>query len=353
MCPKFVSTTLGGEGMAVTIKDVAKAANVTPSTVSRVITDNPRISEKTKKRVRKVMQELGYHPNFKARNLASRSTQTIGLVMPNSTDKVFQNPFFPEVIRGISKTAHRMEYALHFSTGESVEEIYDGVVKMVQSGRVDGVILLYSRVNDRVMTFLEENEFPYTMIGKPYDQVDRISHVDNDNYSAAKEVTEYLLNLGHQRIGYVGGSTTLMVTMDRQRGYETALRNAGIQACQDYIVHEDFLIEGGQEAITELLSLQKPPTALVAADDLLALGIIKKLEKMGLTVPDDISIVSFNNLLLSEVSRPALTSVDIDIFNLGLQAAKSLIEKINNPDEPAKRITVPYKMIERNSCKKI
>ncbi|KAA9029947.1 LacI family DNA-binding transcriptional regulator [Niallia endozanthoxylica] len=339
--------------MAITIKDVAKAANVTPSTVSRVIADNPRISNKTKRKVRQVMEELGYQPNYKARNLASRTTQTIGLVMPNSTDQVFQNPFFPEVIRGISKMAHMTEYAIQFSTGETEEEIYDGVVQMVQSGRVDGVILLYSRMNDRVRAFLEEKAFPYTMIGKPSYDVEKISHVDNDNFSAAKEVTEYLLQLGHTKIGFVGGSTSLMVTLDRQQGYETALKEAGIPICEEYIVHEDFLIEGGKQAISELLSLKETPTALVVVDDLMAFGIINTLEKMGLRVPDDISIVGFNNLLLSEISQPPLTTVNINIFDLGYHAAKNLIEIINNPDEPAKRIIVPYQMTVRGSCKKL
>ncbi|MGM0878363.1 MAG: LacI family DNA-binding transcriptional regulator [Bacillota bacterium] len=339
--------------MAVTIKDVAKVANVTPSTVSRVIANNPRISEKTKKKVRMVMEELGYHPNFKARSLVSGSTQTIGLVMPNSTEKVFQNPFFPEVIRGISKTAHSMEYALLISTGETEEEIFEDVFHMVQGGRVDGVILLYSRINDKVMTFLEEKDFPFTIIGKPYNNIDSTSHVDNDNFSAAKEVTQYLLSLGHRRIGFVAGSLKLMVTIDRKRGYETALLDAGISINYDYIVHEEFLMEGGKEAISELLSLKEPPTALVVADDLMAFGMFNTLERMGLRVPDDLSIVSFNNLLLSEVSRPPLTSVDVNIYNLGLQSAKCLIEKIKQPDEPAKRIIIPHKMIERNSCKKI
>ncbi|WP_071392961.1 LacI family DNA-binding transcriptional regulator [Bacillus tuaregi] len=339
--------------MVITIKDVAKAANVTPSTVSRVIADNPRISTKTKKKVRQVMEELGYQPNYKARNLASRTTQTIGLVMPNSTDKVFQNPFFPEVIRGISKMAHMKEYAILFSTGEMEDEIYDGVVRMVQSGRVDGVILLYSRMNDKVMAFLEEKEFPYTVIGKPPYAAEKISHVDNDNFSAAKEVTEYLLQLGHRKIAFVGGNTSLMVTQERQRGYETALQEAGMVICDQYLVHEDFLIEGGKQAISELLALKEKPTALVVVDDLMAFGIINTLEKMGLRVPDDMSIVSFNNLLFSELSQPPLTTVDIKIFDLGYHAAKSLIEMITHPDEPAKRIIVPYHMTERSSCKNI
>ncbi|MDT8862614.1 LacI family DNA-binding transcriptional regulator [Alkalihalobacillus sp. MEB130] len=337
--------------MPITIKDVARVANVTPSTVSRVIADNPRISQKTKEKVREVMQELGYQPNFKARSLVNRSTQTIGLVMPNSTDKVFQNPFFPEVIRGISKFAHTMEYALHISTGETEEEIYDGTVKMVQSGRVDGVILLYSRKNDKVTNFLLEKDFPFVLVGKPYDHPELITYVDNDNAKATYDVTSYFIRLGHERIGFVGGNRDLIVTVDRQRGFESAIREAGLTIQEEYIVYEEFMKEGGHQAIAELLSLPNPPSALVVSDDLMALGMIHTLDEMGVRVPEDISIISFNNLLLAEMSRPPLTSVDINIYQLGYESARCLIEKIQQPDIPPNRVTVPYNIIKRSSCK--
>jgi DNA-binding LacI/PurR family transcriptional regulator len=334
----------------VTIKDVAKQANVSPSTVSRVIANNPRISHKTKERVKEVMDRLGYHPNFNARSLANKSVQAIGLVMPGSTDKVFQNPFFPEVIRGISKVAHDKEYAILISTGETENEIYEGVVRMVQGGRVDGVILLYSRLNDRVTNFLNEKKFPFTMIGKPHTNADGTTHVDNDNYSAAKAVTDYLLSLGHKQIGFVGGSLNLLVTVDRLKGYQDALTAANVPLRKEYIVHEEFLREGGQEAISELMSLNTPPSALVVVDDLMALGMLNTLDEMNVRVPEDLSIISFNNLLLSEISRPPLTTIEVNIYQLGFQAAKCLIEKIIQPLEPAKRIIVPFQMIERNSC---
>ncbi|MCA1031018.1 LacI family DNA-binding transcriptional regulator [Bacillus timonensis] len=339
--------------MTVTIKDVAKLANVAPSTVSRVIADNPRISEKTKERVREAMDKLGYHPNFIARSLASKSTQTIGLVMPSSANKVFQNPFFPEVIRGLSKGAHDKKYSLHMSTGETEEELYEGVIEMVQSRRVDGIVLLYSRFEDRIVTYLLEKKFPFVVIGKPYKHIEEITHVDNDNYRATKEVTEYLIELGHERIAFVGGNLNYVVTIDRLLGYEKAIRNAGLPYKDEYISHEEFLKEGGQEAITDLLSLDEPPTALVVADDLMALGVLNKLDEMGKVVPDDISVVSFNNVLLTEISKPPLTSVDINIFNLGHEAAKNLIEGIEKPKEPIKRIIIPYEIIKRASCKKI
>ncbi|MFC0475121.1 LacI family DNA-binding transcriptional regulator [Robertmurraya beringensis] len=336
--------------MAVTIKDVAKLAKVAPSTVSRVIANNPRISEKTKKKVREAMDELGYHPNFIARSLASQSTQAIGLVMPSSTDVVFQNPFFPTVLRGLSEGAHEKHYALYMTTGKTDNEILDGVTQMVQGGRVDGVVLLYSKIEDKVLMYLQERGIPFVVIGKPFKHVEEITHVDNDNFRATKEVTEYLIQLGHDHIAFVGGNLNLVVTVERLLGYEKALREAGISLNDEYIVHEEFLREGGQEAVRELLSLKVPPTALVVADDLMALGVLNTLDELGIKVPEDISIISFNNVLVSEMSRPPLTSVDINIFDLGFDAARSLIQKIENPKEPIKRIIIPHQIVKRFSC---
>jgi DNA-binding LacI/PurR family transcriptional regulator len=338
--------------MAVTIKDVAKLANVSPATVSRVIANNPRISEQTKKRVRAAMEGLSYHPNFNARSLANRSTKAIGLVMPSSGDIVFQNPFFSEVLRGISTKAHENEYVLYISTGNTENEIFQGVVSMVQGRRVDGILLLYSRIDDKIVGYLVEQHFPFTVIGKPFKDLERITHVDNDNFKISKEVTEYLIELGHERIAFVGGNLNLVVTIDRMLGYETALREANIPYCDEYIIHEEFLKEGGREAVAELLALDDPPTALVVADDLMAFGVLSMLDDLGIAVPEDISIISFNNLMLSEYSRPPLTSVDINIFQLGYEAVQCLIDSIDKPSQKPKRVTIPAKMIERQSCQR-
>ncbi|WP_243292275.1 LacI family DNA-binding transcriptional regulator [Bacillus sp. FJAT-47783] len=338
--------------MAVTIKDVAKHANVSPSTVSRVIADHPRISEETKRKVRKAMEQLGYHPNFQARSLANKSTETIGVVMPSSTNYAFQNPFFPEVLRGISMKAHEIGYGLYLSTGTKEEEIYREVVSMVQGGRVDGIVLLYSRIHDQVMNYLFEENFPFIVIGRPYEHTDDITYVDNDNVAISKEVTNYLIELGHDRIAFVGGDLDLVVTVDRLVGYKEALQHARIPYRSEYFVQERFLREGGREAIKALLSLPEPPTALVVADDMMAFGIMSHLESLKITVPEQISIISFNNLMVAEYSKPPLTTVEINIFQLGYEATNCLIEKMKNRDVLAKRITIPAKIIERQSCDK-
>ncbi len=336
--------------LGVTIKQVAKAAGVAPSTVSRVIADHPRISAATKKRVKKAMKEMGYHPNANARNLANRSTQSIGVVMPTSADKALQNPFFPEVLRGISAVAHHLDYSLLLSTGETDEEMQEGVERMVYSNRVDGIILLYSQIDDPVVNFLLEQDFPFVVVGKPSERVDEITHVDNDNVRAGKDITNHLISLGHKNIGFIGGSKDRIVTVDRMRGYERALKEAGLPFLEDYRIHTEFLKSGGRQAVHELFSLPDPPTGLVIADDLMSIGVVNMLEEFGKRVPQDVSIVSFNNVYLSEVTRPPLTTVDIHIYQLGSQAAKCLIEKMKDRSEPAKRIIIPYEIKHRASA---
>jgi len=340
--------------MAVTIKDVAKRANVAPSTVSRVISNSSRISEKTKERVREAMKELGYHPNFNARSLANKSTSTLGIVMPSSAKVAFQNPFFPEVLRGISMKAYQEGYGLYLSTGQTEEEILEEVKHMVYGGRVDGILLLYSKVNDQVMPFLLEQEFPFVLIGRPHNvNEDRVTYVNNDNFKAAKTVTEYLLLLGHERIGFIGGNLDYVVTIDHMKGYGQALKNANIPILEEYMVYNEEVKEGGQDAVIELLSNGQRPTALVVADDIMTFGVLRMLADMDVKVPDDISIVSFNNVMISELSSPPMTTVDIHIYDLGFNATDCLISKIGSPMFEERKVIIPHRLIKRQTCRKL
>ncbi|MDY0409123.1 LacI family DNA-binding transcriptional regulator [Virgibacillus soli] len=338
--------------MTITIKDVAQAAGVSPSTVSRVISDHPRISEETKNRVRGVMQELGYHPNLQARSLVVRSTETIGVVMPNSASKVLEDPFFPEVLRGISTKAREHQFGIYLSTGATEKEIYDEVVQMVQGRRVDGIILLYSRTDDKIMKYLLEKKFPFTVVGRPFENAERITFVDNDNTSITKQVTTHLIDLGHKEIAFLGANTEFVFTIDRLKGYKQALEEAQIAFNEDYIIPDAFLQDEqlAEEKMKQLLALPNRPTAFVIKDDFLAIQFISFFNSIGIRVPEDISMVGFNNITLCEYSHPPLTSVDIHIFRLGLEGANCLIEMLKNPDTLPKRITIPGQMIYRKSC---
>lgn len=336
--------------MAVTIRDVADATNVSPSTVSRVISDNPRISQKTKEKVRLAMKELGYHPNFIARSLANQSTSVIGVVFPSSGDTAFQNPFFTEVLRAISEGAHDEKFGIQLTTGKTEEEILNDVIQMVQGKRVDGLILLYSRQDDPIIDYLLEQNIPFVLVGQPTSKPDHITYVDNDNCLAAKEGTEGLIHLNHKKIAFIGGINGLMVTNKRLAGYKQALEEANIPIQEEYIIFDDFLIEGGKHAVEKLLALKELPTAVLVTDDLMAMGVMQSLNEEGLRIPEDVAILSFNNTIFSVLSNPPLSSVDIHIFDLGLEAISQLVKRIKNPEEPVSHSIIPYKIVIRSSC---
>lgn len=339
--------------MAITIKDVAREANVSPSTVSRVIGNHPGISEETKKRVRNVMKNLGYYPNLQARSLVVRSTETIGIVMPNSATQALQNPFFPEVLRGISHKVHENNYGVYLTTGISEEETYNQVVAMVQGRRVDGIILLYSKTDDKLMKYLLDEQFPFTVVGRPQQNAEHTTYVDNDNIYITKQVTDYLIQNGHRKIAFIGTNMDLVFTIDRMEGYKQSLSAAGIPFNEKYIIDDECIKARGKEGIAKFFENTDRPTAIVVADDIMAIELLSYSEELDITIPDDISMISFNNILLAEYTKPSLTSVDINIFQLGFEAANCLLEKIKNPEALPKRITIPATIIERKSVKKI
>ena len=337
--------------MDVTIKDVAKEAQVAASTVSRVIKDSPNISEETKRRVREVMDRLGYYPNFQAQSLAGKNTKAIGVILPNAAFHSFQNPFFSEVLLGISTSANENKYGIYLSTSATEETIYEEVVRMVQGKRVDGILLLYSRKNDKLLSYLNKVKVPFTVVGRPYEKEQQITYVDNDNVQTSIDVTNHLIKLGHKRIAFIGGNQQFVVTVDRLKGYKRALEKAEINYDERFVIGEMAVKEEGQVVVEALMKLEKPPTAIITQDDLIAFQMISHLEALNMNVPNDISIISFNNYFVSQHSRPPLTSVDIGITQLGYEATSSLIELIETPSTLPKRITIPTRLIERESVK--
>ncbi|MGG3449812.1 LacI family DNA-binding transcriptional regulator [Domibacillus aminovorans] len=337
--------------MAVTIKDVAKKAQVAPSTVSRVLSDHPKITQETKEKVRKVMEELGYHPNLLARNLVRQSSQTVGIIMKESSEHSLFDPFFPAVLKGMSDLLHDREYSILMTTGETNEEIYQDVVKMVQGKNVDGLIMLYSRDEDPILEHLLKRKFPFVMIGKPATHIDEIMYVDNDNVKAARDMTQYLLSIGHKRIAYVGGNPKFEVHKDREQGYREALQISGIQ--ETIIFQTSATRESGKELVDKLLKMEKRPTAILTTDELKCMSILSALYAESLRVPDDISITTFMDSLISELSSPPLTTMDIHPFQLGYEAAKTLVELLENPNMMRRNILVPTSLVKRQSCKKL
>ena len=186
-----------------TVKDVALKAKVSPSTVSRVISNHPKISEETRKRVLKVMDDLGYYPNAIARSLASKKTGTLGVILPNRSEDLLLNPFFPEALRGIIKGAASASYDVLLSSSTEGKSELEIVKTFIRSSKVDGIILMSSKVNDECQEYLSSIGFPFSLIGSPYDHKEKVNHVDNDNYMAAYELTTYLSMIGRKRIALI------------------------------------------------------------------------------------------------------------------------------------------------------
>ncbi|MBB6481079.1 LacI family DNA-binding transcriptional regulator [Spirochaeta isovalerica] len=331
--------------MAVTIKDVADRAGVSPSTVSRVIHNNPKISEETKLIVNKAMEDLKYHPNAVARSLANSSTQTIGLILPNSSDDLFTRPFFIEAMRGISIYAQNQNYNLMYCFSNSEEEEVEFIRNYINSGWVDGIVLFTARKDDKCISYLQRREFPFVVIGEP-ENGDEILWVDNDNVQSMYNVTSYLVEKGFRRIGLITGPDQFAVTRNRREGYRQALISRKIDIVESLIKTGDsFSEETGYQCMKELLSLKNPPEAIAAADDYLAFGAMKAMDESGKQLP----IIGFNNSPRADFLTPSLSSVDINPVLLGENAVQLLIKSLQNKVLPFKNVIVGTRLIERES----
>ena len=339
--------------MAVTIKDVAALAGVSPSTVSRTCKNNPSISEETKERVRKAMAELGYEPNFQASNLASQNSRTIGIILPASAKEVYENSFYLEAIQGISHYCNGRQYMTTIVTGQDEAEILDAVRSMSRSGKVDGFIILYSKKDDPVIDYLFNEGLLYILIGKATQYTNQTIYIDNDNLLAGREAAEYLYQLGHRRIAYLGSDSSLMFSADRKAGYQLALASHQLPVRPEYCVEVKNVSENNEEAIRRLLMQKDRPTAILVSDDILAVSLERVCLENHLAIPEDLSIISFNNSLFARLTSPQLTSIDIGAGQLGSEAASQIINHIETPNRLATKIIVPHHLIERDSCCKI
>lgn len=333
---------------AVTINDVARKAGVSPSTVSRVISKNPKISAPTRDRVLKCMDELGYHPNAIARSLASNKTWAIGVIMPATSQDLFLNPFFPEALRGIVKSASNSGYDLLLSTNTESGEELEVVKQFVLGSRVDGIILMTSRVNDECVEYLCARDFPFSLIGSPDGLDEKINHVDNDNYMAAYEVTRYLSMLGRRRIAMIAGNENLIVTKKRVEGYKRALIESNLAFKHNYLFTGSFDEQTGYECGSIIAAMTERPDAVIVTDDLVAYGAVKVFEGLGVKIPKDIAVASFNNSVLSRYFNIPITSVDINAVMLGEQAMRLVLKAIEKGVR-GNKIIIPYTLYKRQS----
>lgn len=335
--------------MKVTIKDVAKKAGVATSTVSRTLKDSSSISEITKNKVRKAMEELGYVPNVQAQTLALKASRNIGLILPPSKDNSHQKqPFFMDIISEISQALNELQYTAALVSGKSEEELLNRVDRMYKQSLVDGFIVLYSLEGDMVVDYLWEQKIPFVMVGKPFNNSLAIRYVDNDNIAVAKTAVETLQKYGHQRIAFVCPNLQELVYRERYSGYKLGLEQAGLDCNLICCLEDPFSVE---KFISKLTT--KEITAIVAGDDVVAIKLMPFLANNGLDVGNDLSLIGINNSIFATLFHPYLTTIDIHVNDLGKQSAKLIVEVLKDNALPATSYIISHEVVIRETVTKI
>lgn len=331
--------------MTATIREVASAAGVSVATVSRVVSgSHHRVSAATRDRVLAAVARLRYHPNLVARGLKKRVTGTIGLIVPD-----ISNPFFPAIARGIEDVAHRAGLAvLLCNTYEDLakERIY---LTLLEKRMVDGLIFATVGANTAHLRMLRRGRVPVVLVARAPDGVE-MDAVLVDNRLGAHEATAHLLRLGHRRIAFIGGPPALPVARERLAGYRDALAAARVRADRSLIVEGAFRADGGQAAVAALLRRRASFSAIVAANDLMAIGAMEALRLGGRRVPQDVAVVGFDDITFASVVEPPLTTVAQPKYRMGCLAMERMLELLNGADRRPRRIVLEPHLVVRRSC---
>lgn len=327
----------------VTIVEVAEKAGVSLGTVSRVINNDIHVAAETRKRVLAVTQELGYVANRQARSLAGGKTNTIGVIVRD-----LGTGYIGEIIRGIDSELNLSGVDLVlYTTHRTVSKEANYVASLAQ-GMVDGLLLVLPRSPVDYIGTLMEHNFPFVLIDHQGTGTD-CPAVGATNWQGAYNATEYLIKLGHQRIGFITGSMDLGCAEDRLQGYRSALRTHHVSLDADLVYEGDFLQTDGYTGASALLDLPNPPTAIFASNDVMAMGVMDAVRNRGLRVPNDISVIGFDNIPQSAMVFPPLTTVQQPLEQMGRVATQILLGILKKPEKESGRIELPTELIVRNS----
>lgn len=329
----------------VSIKDIARAANVSHPTVSRALSDSPLVNGETAKRIRKIAASLGYRPSAIARSLATKKTKTIGVVVTSIAD-----PFIADVISGVEEAANDHGYSVFLANSNANPDREVKVVHSFHERRVDGILVTASRVGALYVPLLSQLKVPIVLINNQHpDETDEfIYSVTIDNIKASTEVMRHLIGLGHKRIAYIGDRGGFQSDIERLAGYRQGLAAAGYSFLPELVVQGDGKPEGGAEAMERLLALSSPPTAVFCYNDMSALGALRVLNAHGIKVPEDLSVVGFDDLAIASYTSPLLTTVSQPKQQMGRLAMEILIKLLSRIDSKT-NIKVEGELVVRES----
>lgn len=335
--------------MKITINDIAKMANVSKGTVSRVINNKPEgVSEETRRRILKIIDEVGYVPNSNARSITVSETKTIGLIIPDVS-----NPFFAELARGVEDCSSEYGYTVFLCNSDMDIEKQKNYLNALLEKRVDGIILNTSGdFNDKKFRdkFYKIN-IPVVLIDRKTQDLERYKGVFIDNIEAGYKATKYLISGKNENIAYLAGTYGIDTTMKRLEGYKKALTEASIELKPDYIVYGEYSIKSGYERTLSLMKGHREIQAIFAGSDIIAIGAIKALKDMNILVPDEVEVVGIDDISISNLISPSLTTVAQPIYEIGYKASEKLINFINNKSDYEDEF-LPTKLVIRNSTRR-
>ena len=329
-----------------TIRQIAKLAGVSRSTVSRVLNEHPNVSPEAREQVLQVVAETGFRPDPIARSLSSRRADIIGLVIPLAIQSLFEDPFFPRLMQGISQGCNSNDYTLTLFLFHSLEEETKLYARISRRQLLDGVIVTATRGEDPLIPQLLANQVPFVMHGRHEDP--RVSFVEVDNVTGAHMAVTHLVRLGRRRIALISGPSASLAAEDRTRGYLNALQERRIPADENLIAHGDFTEASSFEAMQRLLSYE--PDAVFAASDSMALGAMRALRVAGKRVPEEVAVIGFDDMPQAATADPPLTTVRQSIQRAGVLAVEMLIDILKNGAEPPRRVILPTELVIRASC---
>lgn len=333
--------------VAATMKDVALQANVSTATVSRALMNPEKVSQATRNRVEQAALEVGYLPQMQGRNMKRNESRTILVIVPDICD-----PFFSEVIRGIEVTAAAQGYLVLIGDCAHQNQQEKTFIDLIITKQIDGMLLLGSRLPFDA-SIEEQRNLPPMVMANEFAPELGLPTVHIDNLTAAFDAVNYLHELGHQRIGCIAGPEEMPLCHYRLQGYVQALRRSGITVDPHYIARGNFTYEAGASALEQLLALPKPPTAVFCHSDIMALGALSWAKRQGLKVPEDLSIIGFDNISLAEFCDPPLTTVSQPRFDIGREAMMLLLNQLSGQFVDSGSRLLDCELIVRGSTSKI
>lgn len=334
-------------GFLMNLEDIARKAQVSKSTVSRVVNGDPHVSAKTRQRVMAVIQQEQYTPNPAARALVTRRSNIIGVTIPQTVNVFFgDNSYFPMLLQGIAESANRHNHGMLLWLAESNEARSTFSQRVVRHREPDGLIITSILDGDPLFEYLIQRKRRFVMVETPPSYADQVSFVTVDNVGAAKDAVRHLVDVGRRRIAHITGDMLIQDAIDRLRGYREAMQEFGLLD-ESLIIPAKFNAEVGYMAMKRLLSLR--PDAVFCAGDTIAAGAIRAIQDAGMRVPDDIAIVGFDDLDVAISMRPQITTIRHSVQQVGFTAAQLLIDILDERIEHPHQIVLPTELIVRGS----